>query len=153
MAADGRLDIRRLGPDDLPGMRAMLDMLGVAFEEPHTFRDAPPDDAYLGRLLGRDHFVALAAFDGETAVGGLCAYVLDKFEQARAEVYIYDLAVDERYRRRGTATALIEALKPIARASGAWAIFVQADPPDAPAVALYTKLGVRADVLHFDMVL
>jgi aminoglycoside 3-N-acetyltransferase I len=30
-------------------------------------------------------------------------------------------------------------------------IFVQADPVDAPAVALYTKLGVREDVLHFDI--
>jgi aminoglycoside 3-N-acetyltransferase I len=144
-------NIHRLGPDDLPRMRAMLDMLGVAFEEPHTFRDAPPDDAYLACLLGREHFIALAAFDGDTAIGGLCAYVLDKFEQARAEVYIYDLAVDESYRRQGIATALIEALKPIARAAGASVIFVQADPPDAPAVALYTKLGVREDVLHFDI--
>lgn len=151
--AGGPFAIQRLGPDDLAGMRAMLDMLGVAFEEPHTFRDAPPDDAYLARLLGRDHFVALAAFDRDIAVGGLCAYVLEKFEQARAEVYIYDLAVDDRYRRRGIATALIEALKPIARAAGGWTIFIQADPPDAPAVALYTKLGVREDVLHFDIML
>jgi aminoglycoside 3-N-acetyltransferase I len=132
-------------------MRAMLDMLGVAFEEPAIFRDAPPDDAYLARLLGREHFIALAALEGERAVGGLCAYVLDKFEQARAEVYIYDLAVDEHYRRQGIATALIEALKPLARAAGAGVIFVQADPPDEPAVALYTKLGVREDVLHFDI--
>lgn len=30
-------------------------------------------------------------------------------------------------------------------------IFVQADVGDAPAVALYSKLGVREDVLHFDI--
>jgi hypothetical protein len=30
-------------------------------------------------------------------------------------------------------------------------IFVQADHVDAPAIALYTKLGVREDVLHFDI--
>jgi aminoglycoside 3-N-acetyltransferase I len=30
-------------------------------------------------------------------------------------------------------------------------IFVQADKGDAPAVALYTKLGIREDVLHFDI--
>jgi aminoglycoside 3-N-acetyltransferase I len=30
-------------------------------------------------------------------------------------------------------------------------IFVQADPGDAPAVALYSKLGAREDVLHFDI--
>ena len=51
----------------------------------------------------------------------------------------------------GVATALIEALKPIARHKGAWMIFVQADPRDAPAVALYDKLGEREEVLHFDI--
>jgi aminoglycoside 3-N-acetyltransferase I len=30
-------------------------------------------------------------------------------------------------------------------------IFVQADLVDAPAIALYTKLGIREDVLHFDI--
>jgi aminoglycoside 3-N-acetyltransferase I len=30
-------------------------------------------------------------------------------------------------------------------------IFVQANPVDAPAVALYSKLGKREDVLHFDI--
>ncbi len=30
-------------------------------------------------------------------------------------------------------------------------IYVQADPPDLPAVALYDKLGVREEVLHFDI--
>jgi aminoglycoside 3-N-acetyltransferase I len=32
-------------------------------------------------------------------------------------------------------------------------IFVQADqePEDQPAIELYTKLGVREDVLHFDI--
>lgn len=34
---------------------------------------------------------------------------------------------------------------------GAWVIYVQADLVDEPAVALYTKLGVREDVLHFDI--
>ena len=51
----------------------------------------------------------------------------------------------------GVATALIEELKSIARMRGAYVIYVQADPPDAPAVALYTKLGIREDVLHFDI--
>jgi len=48
---------------------------------------------------------------------------------------------------------LIEALKKIAAQRGAYAIFVQANTgiEDAAAVALYTKLGVREDVLHFDI--
>ena len=53
--------------------------------------------------------------------------------------------------REGVATALILELKRIAAARGAYVIFVQADRGDAPAIALYTKLGTAEDVLHFDI--
>jgi aminoglycoside 3-N-acetyltransferase I len=84
-------------------------------------------------------------------VGGLTAYDLKKFEQERSEIYIYDLAVAAAHRREGIATALIQKLKEIAAACGAYVIFVQADLGDDPAIELYTKLGIREDVLHFDI--
>jgi aminoglycoside 3-N-acetyltransferase I len=59
--------------------------------------------------------------------------------------------VDEAVRQRGIATALILALKPVAKARGAWVITVQADLVDAAAVSLYSRLGTREDVLHFDI--
>jgi aminoglycoside 3-N-acetyltransferase I len=144
--------VRELGANDVEAMRAMQTMFGHAFEDVPTYCDNPPSDAYLQRLLARDTFIALAALakDG-TVVGGLAAYVLQKFEQERSEIYIYDLAVALPYRRQGIATALIEALRAIARVRGAYVIFVQADPPDVAAIALYTKLGIREDVLHFDL--
>ena len=86
-----------------------------------------------------------------TPVGGIAAYVLPKFEQARSEIYIYDLAVHEARRRRGIATALITELKRIAIERGAYVIYVQADYGDDAAIALYTKLGTREDVMHFDI--
>lgn len=79
------------------------------------------------------------------------AYVLPKFEQARTEIYIYDLAVEAASRRRGVATALIGELQKIAAARGAYVIYVQADHGDDAAIALYTKLGIGEDVLHFDI--
>ncbi len=54
-------------------------------------------------------------------------------------------------RRQGVATALIRALQGIAHERGAYVVYVQADLTDPPAIALYTKLGVREDVLHFDL--
>jgi aminoglycoside 3-N-acetyltransferase I len=143
--------VRILGSADVASMRAMLTMFGEAFEDLDAYTARQPDDSYLARLLAGDNFVALAAFDGLRVVGGLAAYVLPKFEQARAELYIYDLAVDEAHRRRGVATALIEALKSLAAARGIYVIFVQADRGDDAAIALYTTLGVREDVLHFDI--
>jgi aminoglycoside 3-N-acetyltransferase I len=143
--------ISLLTQDDLGTIRAMLAMFGEAFEDVPTYTRAQPDDAYLRGLLSDASFIAVVAHVGEKVVGGLAAYVLRKFEQARSEIYIYDLAVDAAHRRQGIATALIEALKRVARERGAYVIFVQADYGDDPAIALYTKLGVREDVLHFDV--
>ena len=145
------ITVRRLGPDDIPRMRAMLSMLGRAFEDLATFTTNPPSDAYLASLLASDAFIALAAMDRDAVVGGLTAYLLPKYEQPRCELYIYDLAVAESHRRRGIATALIRHLQRAGRELGAHVIFVQADYVDAPAIALYTRLGRREDVLHFDI--
>ncbi|KNZ33233.1 MAG: gentamicin 3'-acetyltransferase [Methylibium sp. NZG] len=145
------VQVRILGPTDTAPLRAMLAMFGAAFEDVPRYTEQQPDDAYLQRLLASDTFVAVAAWAGAEVVGGLAGYVLPKFEEARSEFYIYDLAVDEAHRRRGIATALIEALKAHAAARGIYVIFVQADLGDDPAIALYTKLGTREDVLHFDI--
>ena len=151
MASGDGFTLRILGPDDLAAMHGMLTMFGIAFGEESTFNDARPNDAYLRRLLGSDTFVAMAALKDGEVVGGLAAYELRKFEQARSEFYLYDLAVSEAHRRQGIATALIGELRRVAAERGAYVVFVQADLVDAPAIALYTRLGVREDVLHFDI--
>jgi aminoglycoside 3-N-acetyltransferase I len=143
--------VRILGAHDAALMNAMLGMFGEAFEDPETYGAARPSPAYLERLLGSDDFVALVAVSGDEVVGGLAAYVLRKFERERSEIYIYDLAVRAAHRRRGIATALIQELQRLGAERGAYVIFVQADLVDAPAIALYSKLGIREDVLHFDI--
>lgn len=132
-------------------MEAMLTTFGEAFQEIPTYCGARPSAEYLRRLLGSDYFIALAALEGGEVVGGLAAYELRKFEQARSEIYIYDLAVAAAHRRQGIATALIRELALVGAARQAYVIFVQADRGDAPAIALYDKLGVREEVLHFDI--
>jgi aminoglycoside 3-N-acetyltransferase I len=145
------VSVRHLRPDDVGLMEALLATFGDAFNEVETYCGSPPNAAYLKQLLGKDYFIALAALKGGQVVGGLAAYELQKFEQQRSEIYIYDLAVSAAHRREGIATALIAELEKIAAARGAYVIFVQADIGDEPAIALYTKLGIREDVLHFDI--
>lgn len=142
---------RQLTPADLPAMHGLLAMFGEAFNDRETYGAALPSDAYLTGLLGKPHFIALAALQGDRVVGGLAAYVLEKFERDRSEIYIYDLAVAEAHRRQGIATALIRLLQRIGKERGAYVIFVQADPPDEPAIRLYQSLGAREEVLHFDI--
>ena len=147
------LVVRQIRPDDVALMEALLVLFGDAFGDADSYATKKPSASYLRRLLSSDYFIALAASKDDEIVGGIAAYELRKFEQERSEIYIYDLAVAGAHRREGIATALIEGLKAIAAVRGAYVIFVQADTgaDDLAAVALYSKLGTREDVLHFDI--
>jgi aminoglycoside 3-N-acetyltransferase I len=151
MTSSELFSICQLSANELALMEELLGVFGEAFEEVDTYSSSRPSAGYLKRLLSSDYFIALAALKNGAVVGGLAAYELQKFEQERSEIYIYDLAVAAEHRREGIATALIQELKKIAVARTAYVIFVQADHGDDPAIALYTKLGVREDVLHFDI--
>ena len=145
------ITFQRLASGDVQLLRQLNRVFERAFDDPDQYGSNPPSDAYLQALLEREHVVALTALIAGEVVGGLVAYELDKFEKARRELYIYDLAVAEAHRRRGIATGLIQTLQKIAASRGCWVIYVQADDGDEPAVALYQSLGVREDVMHFDI--
>lgn len=149
--SDGAVTIYHLTRDDDAVMRSLLAMFGDAFEETETYLGNQPSRGYLRRLLGSDWFIALAALKGDEVVGGIAAYELRKFEQERSEIYIYDLAVAAAHRRQGIATALIREVRKLAAARSAYVVFVQADAGDTPAIALYSKLGIPEDVVHFDI--
>jgi len=143
--------IQRLGHADARLMRELNELFAGAFEDPRSYRASPPSDDYLETLLAKEHVIVSVAIQDGVVIGGLVAYELKKLESRRSEIYIYDLAVDARHRRRGVATALIESLRKIAAARLASVVFVQADYGDDPAIELYEKLGTREAVLHFDI--
>lgn len=143
--------VRAIGTNETHLLDALMDVFGEAFEDVETYGGAKPTQQYAERLLGSECFVTLVALDGDRVVGGLTAYELMKPERSRSEMYVYDLAVSATHRRRGIATALMHEITDVARDRGAWVVFVQADKGDDPAIALYSKLGTREDVLHFDI--
>jgi len=146
------IDYHQLTSADLPRFRDLMRVFGEAFEDIPTYQHAAPADAYLAALLAKPHVIALAAITTDNdVIGGLVAYVLDKFEQDRREIYIYDLAVAVPHRRQGVATGLIGKLRTIAAARDVYVIFVQADLADAPAIALYESLGTKETAHHFDI--
>lgn len=140
-----------LGKHDVSRMRELNLLFGRAFDDVGSYESNPPSDAYLNDFLAKEQNIVLVALHEKTVIGGLVAYALDKFEMARREYYIYDLAVDERYRRQGVATALIGRLCELAEHNGGWVVYVQADESDPPAIALYNKLGKGEQALHFDI--
>ena len=151
MDVNNQFELKILKENSSELMKSMLDLFGRAFEDEKHYCSNQPSTEYLQDLLKQDYFFALVAMQSQHVIGGLVAYELKKFEQERSEIYIYDLAVDSKHRRKGVATALINSLRDIAHQRGAWVIYVQADYGDDPAIALYEKLGTREDVMHFDI--
>jgi len=143
--------VRRLDGTDVDAMRVLLACYARAFNEIAVYTISPPSNSYLQKFLAQDSVIVLVAEKKSVVVGGLTAYKLLKPEQERSEVYLYDLAVDERHRRQGIAQSLVQELRRLSKTLGAYEVFVQADYEDRPAIELYSQLGEREEVLHFAM--
>lgn len=142
---------KQLSISDVTALKGLLKVFGEAFGDIDVYQSSIPSDMYLTFLLAKMHFIALVAMNGEEIIGGIAAYELEKFEQERREIYIYDLAVAASFRRQGVATRLMQELRRIAKERGAYVIYVQADYGDLPAIKLYESFGKKADVYHFDI--
>jgi len=145
------LPVRLLGPGDEAALRGLNALYAEVFDEHETYPGAPPDEDYLRGVLAKPHIALFVAEDDGAVIGGLTLYLLDRPERAWSEGYIYDLGVAEPYRRQGIARRLIQAACDWSAARGAWVVYVQADQGDDPAIALYSSMGQREDVLHFDI--
>jgi aminoglycoside 3-N-acetyltransferase I len=151
MVTATRYIYRQLTCADVSLLKDLLRVFGEAFGERDTYQHFVPSDDYLTRLLSQQYFIAVVATKDGQVVGGLAAYELEKFEQDRREIYIYDLAVADSHRRRGVATAMIGELRKVAAKRNVYVIFVQADLEDGAAIALYESLGTRKTAHHFDI--
>lgn len=140
-----------LSESDVYLLKDLLKVFSEVFEEPQTYQEAIPSEEYLKMILGKETFISIVALNEKKVIGGLASYVLEKFEQERKEVYLYDLAVLKDYRRIGIATALIKKLKEICQELGVYVIFLQADKGDTPAIKLYESFGSSEQVIHFDI--
>lgn len=141
----------RLGPSDVALLRGVNRLFGEVFDEPEEYAAAPPTDSYLQRRLAREDLLVLAALADGAVVGALVAYELAKLERECREYYIYDLGVAAAYRRRGIASALIEAAREIAAERGAHVLYIQAEAGDDRAIALYTRFAEARDIVHFEI--
>jgi aminoglycoside 3-N-acetyltransferase I len=104
-------EIQQLTPTDIPLVRGLNALFAEGFDDRETYGAQPPSDAYLAALLAKQHVIVLAALAGKEVAGGIVVYELDKFERARREIYIHDLAVAQVDRRQGIAAAIIGRLR------------------------------------------
>jgi len=111
------------------------------------FDDGVAWDGEQGRrfLKNPDNLLLVAWWQGH-ACGFLTAHRLQRFDHRRAEVLLYEVGVDEEFRRRGVGTALIAAVKRWAAEVGADEVWVLIETDNTAAQALYAATGGQEDV-------
>jgi len=124
------MEIRRLGPGDEEVVRTLATR-------------TPQVD-----LLRDERTVFVAAFDAGAPVGFAFGFVLPRRHGAPTILFVYEVGVDEAYRRRGIAKELMRRL---AAEAGAGEGFVLTEPDNEAANALYRSLGgAPAEVVQWD---
>jgi [ribosomal protein S18]-alanine N-acetyltransferase len=123
-------------------------------------RLAPGDEGVVVRLaekpprpgvLGDPSVIFLVAFEGSDPVGFVLAYELTRRHGDAAMLLVYEVGVDEAFRRRGIATQLLRELERLAAERGIGEGFLLTEPDNAAANALYEALGgERSDVVEWD---
>lgn len=131
--------IRRLRPGDEAVALELFAMMVAVFDEDASGEVLEFD--YITDLLARPDFYAVAALEGNTAIGGITAHVLPMTRKRESELFIYDLAVRADRQRRGVGRALVKALLELAAAEGIATSFVAADNEDAHALSFYRSVG------------
>jgi GNAT superfamily N-acetyltransferase len=132
----GAIQIERLKSVDAT-LASQLDRL---FDEGTTW-DTKQGEWF---LRDSDNLFVLARWAG-TVCGFLTAHRLQRFDRRRAEVLLYEIGVDEGYRRRGVGAALIADVKRWAKEVGADEVWVLTDAGNAAGMALYASTGGVAD--------
>lgn len=104
--------------------------------------DSPAREEWAERFLAAPgHLLLMAYVEGVPAgfVSGIEMLHPDK----GVEMCLYELSVDEPYRRRGIGRALTDALADIARERGCYDMWVGVDTDNEPALATYRAAGAR----------
>ncbi len=123
--------IERLGPGD-----------DARVLEAGSLFDGPADPTATADFLARpDHYLFVAYEDDAPA--GFVSGVLMVHPDKGREMFLYELAVAEAYRRRGYARALVERLAAAAREADCYGMWVLTDDDNDAAVAAYESAGGR----------
>ena len=104
--------------------------------------DSPPDREWTSRFLAEPrHHLLVACVDEHVA--GFVSGVETIHPDKGTEMFLYELSVDERFRRQGIGRALVTALADIAVEGGCYGMWVGTDHDNVAALATYRSAGAE----------
>ncbi|OKK07778.1 GNAT family acetyltransferase [Streptomyces sp. CB03234] len=107
--------------------------------------DGPARPEWTERFLAAPGHLMLVAYTDDGVPAGMVSGVEMLHPDKGTEMCLYELSVDERYRRRGIGRALTEALAAVARERGCYDMWVGVDTDNGPALATYRSAGADDD--------
>jgi GNAT superfamily N-acetyltransferase len=123
------MEIDRLGPADHERVLAA----------PHLF-DEPPHADWTDRFLTAEgHHLLFARVDGVDV--GFVTGVEVAHPDKGTEMFLYELGVDEAARGQGAGSALVAALRDLARERGCYGMWVLTDAENEAATRTYQRAG------------
>ena len=151
------MTIRLATSADLPALgRLGAQLMRVHYEfDPQRFMDPGTDSAegyawFLGTQLKDDDSVVFVAEDGDKVVGYVYAALepISWKELRDACGFIHDIVVEERGRRRGVATALMDAAMAWLKERGAPRVVLGTAEQNEGAQRLFSRLGFRRTMVE-----
>jgi ribosomal-protein-alanine N-acetyltransferase len=117
-----------MSPEDLPRVMEI---------ERSSFTDPWSEESFLRDLEDNPYSLYLIAVMGRTLLGYLGGWTMKK------RLHITNLAIDDKYRRRGIATSLIKELIQISYLQGIERVTLEVRVSNNTAICLYKKLGFK----------
>jgi ribosomal protein S18 acetylase RimI-like enzyme len=116
---------------------------GLVTAASHLF-DGPARDDATARFLAEPGHHLLIAYEDQRAVGFVSGVEVTHPDKG-TEMFLYELAVDEAFRRRGIGRTLVEHLATLARAAGCYGMWVVTDHDNEAARGTYEGSGAAPE--------
>jgi ribosomal protein S18 acetylase RimI-like enzyme len=141
------IEVVRARYDDPAHAAALIGLLDAYARDPAGGGEPLSDfarDKLIAELAARPFIFSVLAFDGDTPVGLVNAIEGFSTFACRPLVNVHDVVVASSHRGRGIAAQLFAEVEAIARERGACKLTLEVLDGNAPARALYRRLGFAA---------
>jgi ribosomal protein S18 acetylase RimI-like enzyme len=128
--------VKRLGPGD---EQMGCDVINGGRFECRTGTHV--DNAFMERFLADNHNYLVAAIEGDTPIGFVLGYSMQRVDHEASMLYVHEVSVSEHRRREGIGTALMRRVLEICREEGMLKMFLVTGRANEAAIGLYSRVG------------